>query len=347
MSQYRELVIQGQFSQPIEEIAYARGAFEAEEFVAVGSGSAHEVGHVNPRVLHGLAVPVDEQRGLGARALRPVRFTFSRFQQFPFLFQFGGVLDETLVLVENVVFLARGAFGRTAHVPRLDLARSEESVASRAFLDGPAHAFDLFVGVGFFHVGGGVRAMIGQTLFSKEEAMTTATGMVEQLPGSIVLTPGLQTGGTFLAFAGVVTVAIAVKTGLALDAKLISTQETWERVTPVIVLAHFDEHDLFGLGRPLEDELVLVICGQDDDLMVGEMTLKSVEFGQPARPFGNVDLAMEVSGLSCLNGFASFQTVVLGMPTAKVAVGFHGDDGACAAQFILVLDLDDTLLGVQ
>ena len=99
-----------------------------------------------------------------------------------------------------------------------------------------------------------------------------------------------------------VMVVIVVETGLALNAKLILAQETWERVTPVVVLAHFDEHGLFVPGRTLEDELVVVIHGQDHDLMVGEMALKSLEFGQPARPFGNTSLAMEVSGLLRLNG---------------------------------------------
>ena len=70
----------------------------------------------------------------------------------------------------------------------------------------------------------------------------------------------------------------------------------------MVVLTHFDEHDLFGLGRSLEDELVLMVHGQDDDLMVGEMALKGIEFGQPARPFGNTGLTMEVLGLSFLNG---------------------------------------------
>ena len=117
-----ELVILSQFSQPIEEIANARGAFKMEEVVAVGGGGAHEVGYVNPRVLHGLAVPVDEQRVLGALAQRPVCFPFPGFQQFSLLLQLGGVLDITLVLVEIFVFLARGAFGRPADVPRLELA---------------------------------------------------------------------------------------------------------------------------------------------------------------------------------------------------------------------------------
>ena len=173
VSQHRGFVIHSQVSQPIEEIPNARDPFEMEEVVAVGGGGTHEIGHLNTRVLHGFTVPVHEQRVLGARALRAVRLAFSRFQQLPFLFQLGGVLDETLVGVEIVEFFARGAFGRTAHVTRVDLAGSEESVASGAFLGGPAHAFDLFGRVGFCPVGGGVRAVIGQALFSEEEPTTT------------------------------------------------------------------------------------------------------------------------------------------------------------------------------
>ena len=66
------------------------------------------------------------------------------------MFQFGGILDETLMGVEIAVFFARGAFGGSAHVTRLDLARSEESIASWTFLLGPADTLDLFVGIGFF-----------------------------------------------------------------------------------------------------------------------------------------------------------------------------------------------------
>ena len=273
-----------------------------EELVTVGRGSTHEIGHVNPRVLHGLAVPVDEQRVLGARALRPVRFPFSGFQQFSLLLQLGGVLDETLVLVEILVFFARGTFDRPADVSRLDLAFAKKSIASRTFLDGPAHAFDFLVGIGFFPVGGGVRLVVGETLFSEEEPMTAAAGVVERLPGATVWTPGLVTSGTFLAFAGVVSVTIVVETRLALDAKMSLAQETWERVAPVVMVLYFDEHDLFGLGGTFEDDLVLVIHGQDHELVVDEMSLKGFEFGQPARPFGNTSLLMEGSGLSGLDG---------------------------------------------
>ena len=141
---------------------------------------------------------------------------------------------------------------------RLNLTGSEESVTSRTFLGGPAHAFDFFGGVCFLPVGG-VGAVIGQTLLPEEEPMTTAAWMIERLTRAIVLTPGLETSGTFLAFAGMVSVIIVLKTRFALDAKLILAQETWERVAAVVVLAHFDEHDLFVLGRTLEDDLLFII----------------------------------------------------------------------------------------
>ena len=132
------------------------------------------------------------------------------------------------MLVENVVLFARGTFGRAADMPRLDLTFSKKSIASRAFLDGPAHAFDLFGGIGFLSVGGRVRVVVGETLFPEEEPMTTAAwvGQRRLRVCSIVLTPGLVTGRAFLAFAGVVFVAIVVETRLALDAKITLTQET-------------------------------------------------------------------------------------------------------------------------
>ena len=49
------------FPQPIQEIGNACVAFEIKQFVAVGGGSAYQVGHVDTHVLHGFAVPVDKQ----------------------------------------------------------------------------------------------------------------------------------------------------------------------------------------------------------------------------------------------------------------------------------------------
>ena len=92
--------------------------------------------------------------------------------------------------VEIVIFFAGGAFGHTAHVSRLDLAGAEETVASRAFLGGPAHAFDLFGWIGFLSVGGRVRFVVGETLFPKEEPMTTAAGILERTQHKIDSYPG-------------------------------------------------------------------------------------------------------------------------------------------------------------
>ena len=183
------------------------------------------------------------------------------------------------MLVEIFVFLARGTFGRATDVPRLDLAFAKKSIASRTFLDGPAHAFDFLVGISFLSVGGRVRFVVGETLFPEEEPITTATGVLERLSGSTVRTSGLMTGGAFLTFAGVVSVTVVVETRLAFDAKISLAQETWERVTTVVVVPYFDEHDLFGLGGTLEDDLVLMVHGQDDELVVDEMALKGFEFG--------------------------------------------------------------------
>ena len=47
----------------------------------------------------------------------------------------------------------------------------------------------------------------------------------------------------------------------------------------MVMLAYFDEDDLFLLGRTFEDDLVVVIHGKDHDLVLGEMTLKGSEFG--------------------------------------------------------------------
>ena len=61
VGQDREFGFVGQCPQPIEKVFDARGAFKTKEFVAVGRGGAHQVGHVNPGVLHGFAVPIDEE----------------------------------------------------------------------------------------------------------------------------------------------------------------------------------------------------------------------------------------------------------------------------------------------
>ena len=106
-----------------------------------------------------------------------------------------------------------------------------------------------------------------------------------------------------------------------------------------------DEDDLFVMGRTLD--LVVVIHGKDHYLVVCEMTLKGSEFGEITRSFGYTCVTMECLGLSPLNRSASTQTDVLRVTTSEITVGFHGHDGTCATEFIVVLDLDNTLFGIQ
>jgi len=101
------------------------------------------------------------------------------------------------------------------------------------------------------------------------------------------------------------------------------------------------------LGRSFEDDLVVVIQGKDDELVVDEMTLKLREFGDAARAFGNARITMKGTSFSSLHGSGLMQTPVVAVTTSQIAIGFHGDDGACATEFILILDLDHTLFTIQ
>ena len=128
---------------------------------------------------------------------------------------------------------------------------------------------------------------------------------------------------------------------------MIGSEEAWEGITSVVMVTHFDEDDLLVLERTLENNLIVVIHGKDHDLVSCEITLKDNEFRYSTRSFGYTRVAMEYLGLSPLKGFASSQTDVLGMTTSVITIGFHGHDGASATEFIVVLDLDDALFGIQ
>ena len=128
---------------------------------------------------------------------------------------------------------------------------------------------------------------------------------------------------------------------------MIGSEEPWKRITTVVMVGHFDENDAFVLGRTLEDDLIVVIHGKDHDLVVGEMTLEGGEFGYSARSLGYTRVAMECLSLSFLKGSATPQAVVVGVTTSVIAIGFHGHDGTSATEFVVVLDLDDTLFGIQ
>ena len=124
--------------------------------------------------------------------------------------------------------------------------------------------------------------MVPHTLFTKEFAMATSarvTGLLS-VTLQVIVALGLTTRTTFLAIAGMMTDVIGIETFLALEAEITGPEESFERTAAVIMVSHFDENDLLGFGRSFEDDLVLMIHGQDHDLMmVCEMTLKGFEFG--------------------------------------------------------------------
>ena len=201
-------------------------------------------------------------------------------------------------------------------------------------------------GIGFFPVDGAVSEMIGETVGSQEDAMAggaRVSGSGIAFVGAV----GLETSVTFLALARVMLMVVLVIGLFAAEAKVVPSQKAWQGITAVVVCSDFDEDDLFVLRRSFKDDLVVVIQGKDYELVVGEMTLKLREFGDAARAFGNARVTMKGSGFSPLHGSGLMQTPVVAVTTSQIAISFHGDDGACATEFILVLDLDHTLFHIQ
>ena len=70
-----------------------------------------------------------------------------------------------------------------------------------------------------------------------------------------------------------------LKLFLALDAEINGPEESWEGITTVVVFSHFDENDLFVLGRSFEDDLILLIQREYNETIVGKMTLKGLGLG--------------------------------------------------------------------
>ena len=162
---------------------------------------------------------------------------------------------------------------------RFDLVRTEESVALVAFAYGTANTFDAFSRVGSLSVGGGIDVMIAHTLFSEEGTATSRALVTRDLPWNKVHASRLMTRVTFLAFTRVMRVIVLLVTGFTIDAKMNTTQESREGITSVVMMSHFDENDVFISGWSFEDDLIIVIQGQHDDLVVGEMFLEGVDFG--------------------------------------------------------------------
>ena len=221
-----------------------------------------------------------------------------------------------------MILLAGVAFTGTTHVARFNFVGSKEPVTYGTLTYGGTHMFDLFDSVGSFPVGSGIHVMVTQALLAKELAMASRTSVTGLLSTSLVIidTLVLATSATFLALTRMMLYVIVIKTGLALDAKVDMAQEAREGIAPVIVFSHFDEDDLFVLGRSFENDLVVVIHQEYDDLIIGEMTLKCFDLGSTTRPFGDASAKVQFLGLFFLNGTALFEIFVVSVSGIPVGI---------------------------
>jgi len=71
------------------------------------------------------------------------------------------------------------------------------------------------------------------------------------------------------------------------------------------MFTRFDEDELFVTWRAFENDLIITIQGKHHDLIIGEMTLEGVEFGETARSFRDTRSLVECLGLSSLSGFSA------------------------------------------
>ena len=121
--------------------------------------------------------------------------------------------------------------------------------------------------------------MIAHTLFSEEGALTSGALVTRDLPWSKVHASRLFASMTFLAFTRVMRVIVLLVTGFTIDAKINTPQEPRQGITSVVMMSHFDENDVFISGWSFEDDLIIVVQGQHDNLVVGEKFLEGVDFG--------------------------------------------------------------------
>ena len=125
---------------------------------------------------------------------------------------------------------------------------------------------------------------------------------------------------------------LVVVSAIALVAIVRFGQESTEGVAVVVMAVLVDEENLF------EDDHVRGIDGHDLDLVAGQRRLKARQLGDATGSFRNARQSMEFFGLPFLTRSTIFQRLV---PHRGKHACPHGDDGAGAAQGILVPDGDD------
>ena len=118
----------------------------------------------------------------------------------------------------------------------------------------------------------------------------------------------------------------------------------------MIMFPHFDENELlaFWFRRTLPDHLISMVNRHEHDLVFGEHDLKQLDFSYSTGSFRDTRFSMEFLGqffLQLMSIFASLPyALVFGM---VVALGFDGDQGACTAEVVLVVDVNDASLCFQ
>ena len=110
------------------------------------------------------------------------------------------------------------------------------------------------------------------------------------------------------------------------------------------------ENQLVQGGRAAMHDGIPVIGRDHDDLVVGQHFFELAYFGQPARPFGHFGQSMQFAGFGLLE--------IPPMPDGRVLahvegtlifvlVGSGRHQGSCAAEIVLVGDLDTTVFALD
>ena len=110
------------------------------------------------------------------------------------------------------------------------------------------------------------------------------------------------------------------------------------------------ENELVQGGRAAMHDGIPVIGRDHDHLVIGQHFFEVAYFGQPARPFGHFGQSMQLAGFGRLEGSPVPEGRVLAQVEGTlifVLVGSGRHQGSCAAEIVLVGDLDTTVFALD
>ena len=105
------------------------------------------------------------------------------------------------------------------------------------------------------------------------------------------------------------------------------------------------ENDIFAdiVEWILENDLIIVVHREYNEMVVVEVTLTCLDFGETTWSFGCTP-ANRFSSLALLSFLNSSPYVDCHIRCVyKIAIRFHGDDGSSTTQLVLFLDFDHTV----